>query len=107
MMPKTMVPTSGRREEVVVVALRGRNIDTVGAWLDLEIEGVEERGPARLAMRLSAWMCVPGPTLFALFGPRSCPGMAIGVYDIMSQPQNLWGGSGYVDGRFAVRILKF
>lgn len=86
--PKTTVPTSGRREETVL-ALMGRETDTVGAFFDLELEGVEERGPARLAMRWSPWICVPGPTLVVLVEPRRCPGTAIGILDIMSQTQSL------------------
>ena len=46
-LPRTVVPTSGRRAPV------GRGMEIVGALDDLEAEGVDMRGPAMLAKRLS------------------------------------------------------
>ena len=48
--PRTMVPTSGRRAPV------GRGMVIVGVLDVLEVEGVDIRGPAMLAKRLSPWM---------------------------------------------------
>lgn len=42
-LPRTIVPTSGRRGPDV------RVIETVGAFVVLEVDGVEMRGPAMLA----------------------------------------------------------
>lgn len=76
-LPRTMVPTEGRRAPV------GLDNEVVGAFDDLEVDEVDINGPATLAKRLSPWMWVPSPTLLAFVGPRSWPGRAIGVLVIV------------------------
>lgn len=75
-LPKTVVPTSGRRGPV------GREMLVVDVLDCLEVEGVVIWGPAMLAKRLGPWMWVPGPGLLELMGPNSWPGRAMGVFDI-------------------------
>jgi hypothetical protein len=58
-------------------------MQTVGFLDVLDVEGVDIRGPATLAMRLSPWMWVSEPTSLAVVGPMSWPGRAIGVFDIV------------------------
>ena len=76
-LPRMMVPTSGRRGP------EDRVIDRVSAFVDLVVEGVEIRGPAILAKSWEPWMCVAGPTLLELVGPSTCPGRAIDEVDIL------------------------
>ena len=76
-LPRIVVPTSGRSAPV------GRGMESVGAFCCFDVDGVEIIGPAMLAKRLSPWMWVPEPTLLEFVGPRSWPGKAIGVFDIL------------------------
>ena len=76
-LPRTTVPTEGRRAPV------GLDMEIVGVLDVLEVDGVDISGPAKLAKRLSPWMWVPSPTLLAFVGPRSWPGRAIGLLVIV------------------------
>ena len=58
-------------------------MESVGALDCLEVEAVVVIGPAMLAKRLEPWMWVPVPMLVVFVGPRSWPGKAMGVFDIL------------------------
>lgn len=65
------MPTSGRRVP------DGRDIAMTGVLDVLDFEGVVRMEPEMLAQRFGPAICVPGPIVLAVDGPRICPGSAI------------------------------